>query len=65
MSVGIDTLKELLGNVSSTAVVAIKAVKKIPAIKAEIADLKPEEIVSLVVQGATIELPKIIAAFRE
>jgi hypothetical protein len=65
MAVGIDALKEVLSSASAVAVAGIKAFKKLPAIKAEIADLKPDEIVALVVQGATVELPKIIAAVRE
>lgn len=64
MSVGIDCLKELLGNVSATAVMGIKTFKKIPAIQSEIKDLDVPEIVQLVTLVVASELPKLIEALR-
>jgi hypothetical protein len=65
MPVGIDAVKELLTSVANTACVAIKTVKKMPVISAELKDLDATEIVALVVQGATEELPKIIAELKK
>jgi hypothetical protein len=65
MAVGIEAVKELLTSVADTACVAIKTFKKLPVITAEIKDLDATEIVGLVVQGATQELPKIITELKK
>lgn len=61
---GIDNLKLALNTATTIIVEGVKVVKALPAIKEESAELSAEEIVALVVDIATVEIPKIVAAFK-
>jgi hypothetical protein len=61
---GIDSLKFVLSTVTETIVSGVKVVKALPAIQEEAKDLQVEEIVALVVELVTADVPKIVAAFK-
>jgi hypothetical protein len=64
MAVGIDTLKAGIHSLVGIAIEGILLAKKAPAIVAEAKDIDASEGVALVIQVATEEAPRVMAALK-